>query len=149
MRGDVEKVVVNVAHRMGVPRQRFVCVVVAFGRLSFGASLWWAGGRCAWGCRRRPSALWAGVRGVEKAIVEVAHLDGCATSAAWWWASLSSLIVPGLLGIRCGECRCRRGTPGWACHVSRLVVGVMVGVCIVGLVDDVGDVGVGLTWHLV
>ena len=80
MRGDVDKVVVNVAHWMGVPRQRFVCVVVTFGCLSFvggrsllfvdGASLWWAGGRCAWGCRRRPSALWAGVRGVEKAIVD-------------------------------------------------------------------------------
>ena len=35
MRGDVEKVVVNVAHRMGVPRQCFVCVIVAFGRLLF------------------------------------------------------------------------------------------------------------------
>ena len=63
--------------------------------------------------------------------------------------SLSSLVVPRVLGIRRRESRCRRGTPQWACHVSRLVVGVMVGVCIVGLVDDVGDVGVGLTWHLV
>ena len=117
MRGDVEKVIINVAHWMGVPRQRFVvCVIVAFGRLSFiggrsslfvdGASLWWAGRCCAWGCRRRPSALWAGIRGVEKAIVDVAHLYGCATSAAWWWASLSSLIVPRLLGIHRGECRC-------------------------------------------
>ena len=97
------------------------CDVVAFGCLSFtggrsllfvdGASLWWAGGRCAWGCWHRPSALWAGVRGVEKAI-----------SATWWWASLLSLVVPRLLGIRCGECRCRCGTPRWACHVSRLVV---------------------------
>ena len=157
MHGDIVKVVVNVAHRMGVPCQRFMCVVVAFGRLSFvggrsslfvdGASLWWAGGCCAWGCRRHPSALWAGVRGVEKAIVDVAHPDGCAMSAAWWWASLSSLVVPGLLGIRRGECRCRRGTPGWACHVSRLVVGVVVGVCIVDVVDDVDDVGVGLTWR--
>ena len=128
--------------------------IVTFGRLSFvggrsslfveGASLWWAGGRCAWGCRRRPSALWAGVRGVEKAIVDVAHPDGCATSAAWWWASLSFLVIPGLLGIRRGECRCRCGTPRWVCHISRLVVGVVVGVCIV---DDVDDVGVGLTWR--
>ena len=111
MCGDVEKVIVNVAHRMGVPRQCFVCVIVAFGRLSFiggrsslfveGASLWWVGGCCAWGCQRRPSALWAGVCGVvEKAIVDVAHPDGCGMSAAWWWALLSSLIVPRLLGIR-------------------------------------------------
>ena len=48
-----------------------------------GALLWWVGGRCAWGCQRRPSALWAGVCGVvEKAIVNVAHPDGCAMSAA-------------------------------------------------------------------
>ena len=133
MRGDIEKVVINMAHRMGVPHQRLMCVIVAFGRLSFvggrsslfvgGASLWWAGGRCAWGCQHRPSALWAGVRGVEKAIVDVAHPDRCATSATWWWASLSSLIIPRLLGIHRGECRCGRGTPRWACHVSRLVVG--------------------------
>ena len=91
-----------------------------------GASLWWA-----WGCRSRPSALWAGVRGVvEKAMVDVAHPSGCATSAAWWWASLSSLVVPGVLGIRCRESRYRGGTPEWACHLSRLVVGVVVGVCI-------------------
>ena len=135
MRGDVDKVVVNVS-----------CVSLSPLRLSFvgggsslfvdGASLWWAGGRCAWGCRHRPSASWAGVRGVEKA-----------TSAAWWWVSLSSLVVPGLLGIRRGECRCRRGTPRWACHVSCLVVGVVVGVCIVDVVDDVDDVGMGLTWR--
>ena len=43
------------------------------------------GGCCAWGCQCHPSALWAGVCGVvEKAIVDVAHPDGCATSAAWW-----------------------------------------------------------------
>ena len=53
------------------------------------------------------------------------------------------------MGICRRESRCRRGTPRWACHVSRLVVGVVAGVCIVGFVDDVGDVGVGLTWHLV
>ena len=33
------------------------------------------------------------------------------------------------------------------CHVSRLVLGVMVSVCIVGFIDDVDDVGMGLTWH--
>ena len=87
-----------------------------------------------------------GVHGVEKAIVDVAHPDGCAMSAAWWWASLSSLIIPRLVGIHCGECHCRRGTPKWACHVSHLVVGVMVGVCIIDFVDDVNDMGVGLTW---
>ena len=139
MRGDIEKVVVA-----------FGCLSFVGGRSSLfvdRALLWWAGGRCAWGCRRRPSALRAGVCGVEKAIVDVAHLDGCATSAAWWWASLSSLVVPGLLGIRHGECRCRRGTPRWACHISRLVVGGVVGVCIIDFVDDVDDVGVGLTWR--
>ena len=131
------------------------CVsLLPFGRLLFaggrsllfvdGASLWWAGGRCAWGCQRRPSALWVGVHGVEKAIIDVAHLDGCAMSATWWWASLSFLVVPRLLGVRHGECCCRRGPPIWVCHVSCLVVGVMVGVCIV---DDVDDVGMGLTWR--
>ena len=53
------------------------------------------------------------------------------------------------MGICRRESRCQCGTPGWACHVSRLVVGVVAGVCIVGFVDNVGDVGVGLTWHLV
>ena len=44
------------------------------GSLLDGALLWWAGGRCVWGCRCRSFALWVGVRGVvEKAIVNVAH----------------------------------------------------------------------------
>ena len=158
MHGDVEKVVVNVAHRMGVPCQWFHGVsLLPFGCLSFaggrlllfvdGASLWWAGGHCAWGCQCHPSALWVGVCGVEKAIVDMAHPSGCAMSATWWWVSLSSLVVPRLLGIHCGECHCRHGTPGWVCHVSCLVVGVVVGVCIVDFIDDVDDMGMGLTWH--
>ena len=75
--------------RMGVPRQLL------------------GGGR-----RCRPSSFpgsWAFV--VESVVVDVAHPDGRATSAVWWW------------------------------------VGVVVGVCIVDVVDDVDDVGVGLTWR--
>ena len=59
--------------------------------------------------RCRPSLFlgsWAFI--VESVVVDVAHPDGHATSAVWWW------------------------------------VGVVVGVCIV---DDVNDVGVGLTWR--
>ena len=86
-----------------------------------GASLWWAGGHCAWHCQHHPSALWAGVRGVvekaivgvphqslggercchpslflgswafiiESVVVDVAHLDGHAMPAVWWWVSWS------------------------------------------------------------
>ena len=82
-------------------------------------------GRCVWGCRRRPSALWDGVRGVvEKSstwhthpgvlgggcccrpssflgswafVVDVAHPDGCATSAVWWWVSWSASASLALL----------------------------------------------------
>ena len=57
--------------------------------------------------------------------------SGCATSAAWWWALLLSLVIPGVLGFHHQECCYRRSTPRWACHISCLVVGVMVGVCIV------------------
>ena len=98
--GHGVRVCVGVGVHTGVIGRRFL---FAGGRslLSVdGASLWRTGGRCAWGCQCRPSALWAGVCGVvEKAIIDVAHLDGCATSAAWWWASLLSLVVPRLLGI--------------------------------------------------
>ena len=81
------------------------------GSLLDGALLWWARGRCVWGCRCCPFALWAGVHGVvEKAIVDVAH-------------------------------------PIRVCHVSCLVVGVVVVPCRSRGLGHSSSRESLLTWH--
>ena len=94
--GDIEKVVINVAHQMSEPCQWFYggchCHPLLFvgdgcSSLRKWSLMWhtcmgephqWFG---AWW--RHHASSYLGVCG-QKVTVDVAHLAGCATSVAWW-----------------------------------------------------------------
>lgn len=91
------------------------------------------GGRRAWGARCRPCALvggrclWAFVirPWVGGPSLSVGARCPWALVVRGWWRKV---VVVWLWGsVRCRKSRRRRGIPGWACHVSDLVVAPFVG----------------------
>ena len=114
-----------------------------------GASLWWVGHCGGWGVivhgvvsgvpllcgqgfvvlLRKPSSMWHTQMGVPCQLLGGGHCcRSWALGHSSWRVSLSTWYTQ-------------------MCVPCQPFCGVVVSVCIVGFIDDVDEVGMGLTWH--
>ena len=117
-----------------------------------GASLWWVGHCGGWGVvvhgvvsgvpllcgrgfmvlLRKPSSTWNTQMGVPRQPLGGGHCCHPLSFLGSWAFVMESVIVDMVHPDGCA---------------MSAVCGVVVSVCIVGFIDDVDEVGMGLTWH--